>query len=65
MLQWVKDNRHEFLLNYTEIGNDTDSAEDLQEEHRNFESSCAVSLKYLYKCFQSASSLEHSWLFVF
>lgn len=42
MLAWITENRHEFLLNYAEIGNDISSAEELQDEHRNFESSCMV-----------------------
>lgn len=42
MLLWITENRQEFLLNYTEIGDDTSSAEELQDEHRNFESSCMV-----------------------
>jgi len=43
MLLWIKENRQEFLLNYTEIGNDTTSAEELEDEHQNFQSSCMVS----------------------
>ncbi|XP_020600716.1 triple functional domain protein-like isoform X7 [Orbicella faveolata] len=40
MLLWIRENRQEFLLNYTEIGNDTTSAEELEDEHQNFQSSC-------------------------
>ena len=43
MLKWIRENRQEFLLNYTEIGHNTPQADDLLEEHRNFESSCLVS----------------------
>lgn len=43
MLLWIRENRQEFLLNYTEIGNDTTSAEELEDEHQNFQSSCMVS----------------------
>lgn len=43
MLNWIKENRQEFLLNYSEIGHDSVTAEELEEEHRNFESSCMVS----------------------
>ena len=43
MLEWIRENRQEFLLNYTEIGHNTPQADDLLEEHRNFESSCLVS----------------------
>ena len=42
MLLWITENRQEFLLNYTEIGHDTASAEELQDEHQNFETSCMV-----------------------
>ena len=45
MLNWIKENRQEFLLNYSEIGHDSATAEELEEEHRNFESSCMVSIK--------------------
>ncbi|XP_066016290.1 kalirin isoform X11 [Pocillopora verrucosa] len=40
MLVWIRENHQEFLLNYAEIGNDTTSADELQEEHRNFQGSC-------------------------
>ncbi|RMX44249.1 hypothetical protein pdam_00005281 [Pocillopora damicornis] len=43
MLVWIRENHQEFLLNYAEIGNDTTSADELQEEHRNFQGSCMVS----------------------
>lgn len=43
MLNWIRENRQEFLVNYTEIGHDSATAEELEEEHRNFESSCMVS----------------------
>jgi len=42
MLNWIKENRQEFLLNYSEIGHDSATAEELEEDHRNFESSCMV-----------------------
>lgn len=42
MLLWIAENRQEFLLNYSEIGHDTASAEELQDEHQNFETSCMV-----------------------
>ena len=45
MLQWIRENWQEFSLNYAEIGDDATSAEELQDEHRNFESSCMVSFK--------------------
>ncbi|XP_067020221.1 kalirin-like isoform X6 [Acropora muricata] len=40
MLSWIAENRQEFLLNYTEIGDDAATAEELEDEHRNFEASC-------------------------
>lgn len=42
MLTWIAENRQEFLLNYTEIGEDATTAEELDDEHRNFEASCMV-----------------------
>lgn len=42
MLSWIAENRQEFLLNYTEIGDDAATAEELEDEHRNFEASCMV-----------------------
>ena len=43
MLTWITENRQEFLLNFTEIGQDANTAEELEDEHRNFEASCMVS----------------------
>ncbi|XP_068751668.1 kalirin-like isoform X6 [Montipora capricornis] len=40
MLTWITENRQEFLLNFTEIGQDANTAEELEDEHRNFEASC-------------------------
>ena len=42
MLTWIAENRQEFLLNYTEIGEDAATAEELEDEHQNFEASCMV-----------------------
>ena len=43
MLSWINENRTEFLCNYTEIGDDTQYAEELREEHKQFEENCGVS----------------------
>ena len=42
MLAWILENRNEFLCNYTEIGEDLEIAEELREEHKQFEDNCGV-----------------------
>ena len=42
MLQWIRENRHEFLTDFTEIGDDLEVAEELREEHKQFEENCGV-----------------------
>lgn len=42
MLQWIRENRHEFLVDFTEIGDDLEVAEELREEHKQFEENCGV-----------------------
>ena len=46
MLTWIMDNRSEFMYNYTEIGEDLEMAEELKEEHKQFESNCGVSERF-------------------
>lgn len=43
MLDWIQDNRDEFLCHFTEIGDDSTYAEELREEHKQFEENCFVS----------------------
>lgn len=43
MLDWIQDNRDEFLYHFTEIGEDSAYAEELREEHKQFEENCFVS----------------------
>ncbi|XP_057304422.1 triple functional domain protein-like isoform X4 [Hydractinia symbiolongicarpus] len=40
MLTWIHENRNEFLYNFTEIGEDLEMAEELREEHKQFEENC-------------------------
>ena len=47
MLDWIQDNREEFLCHFTEIGEDLDYAVELREEHKQFEENCGVSLSQL------------------
>lgn len=51
MLDWIQDNRDEFLCHFTEIGEDLEYALELREEHKQFEENCGVSFKlyYLFK----------------
>lgn len=46
MLTWIQENRNEFLYNFTEIGEDLELAEELREEHKQFEENCGVSINY-------------------
>ena len=49
MLDWIQDNREEFLCHFTEIGEDLDYAVELREEHKQFEENCGVSLSQLWE----------------
>ncbi|CAH3018961.1 unnamed protein product [Porites evermanni] len=60
MLAWITENRHEFLLNYAEIGNDISSAEELQDEHRNFESSCMSVYSNISRVLEVADKLSEA-----
>ncbi|XP_065656254.1 triple functional domain protein isoform X8 [Hydra vulgaris] len=40
MLSWINENRTEFMSNYTEIGDNTEYAKELCEEHKQFEDNC-------------------------
>ena len=44
MLEWIQDNRDEFLCHFTEIGEDLEYATELREEHKQFEENCGVRL---------------------
>ena len=43
MLSWVQENRAEYLETYSDIGEDLESVEDLEEDHKQFEANCVVS----------------------
>ncbi|XP_032241354.2 triple functional domain protein isoform X5 [Nematostella vectensis] len=60
MLKWIKENREDFLINYSEIGNDTESAEELEEEHRNFESSCMNVYGNIHRVLEIADKLSEA-----
>lgn len=40
MLSWVQENRAEYLETYSDIGEDLESVEDLEEDHKQFEANC-------------------------
>ena len=40
MLAWIMENRQDFLCNFSEIGEDLEVAEELCEEHKQFEETC-------------------------
>ena len=42
MLDWIQDNKDEFLCHFTEIGEDLEYAVELREEHKQFEENCGV-----------------------
>ena len=44
MLSWVQENRAEYLESYSDIGEDLESVEDLEEDHKQFEANCVVNL---------------------
>ena len=43
MLAWIQENRAEYLQNYTDVGEDLESIEEILEEHKQFEANCVVS----------------------
>ncbi len=47
MLAWMQENRAEYLLNYTDIGEDLESVEEIREEHKQFETNCVVSFPFI------------------
>eukprot|EP00794_Sanderia_malayensis_P017296 gene17296-19027_t len=40
MLAWIQENRTEYLLNYTDIGEDLETIDEIIEEHKQFEANC-------------------------
>ena len=59
MLQWIRENRHEFLVDFTEIGDDLEVAEELREEHKQFEENCGVGW------LQQVYSIPHHFPFLY
>ena len=51
MLSWVQENRAEYLETYSDIGEDLESVEDLEEDHKQFEANCVVSLTLVFSHF--------------
>ena len=47
MLSWVQENRAEYLESYSDIGEDLESVEDLEEDHKQFEANCVVNFAFI------------------
>ena len=47
MLTWIQENRAEYLESYSDIGEDLESVEDLEEDHKQFEANCVVNLLFI------------------
>lgn len=47
MLAWIQENRAEYLESYSDIGEDLESVEDLEDDHKQFEANCVVSRAFI------------------
>lgn len=45
MRKWIKESQDDLAANFSEVGNDSDTASELQLEHQNIEGACTVSCK--------------------
>ena len=44
MRQWIRDSENDVVTNFSEVGSNSETACELQTEHRQIQDSCSVSL---------------------